>query len=69
MHNKILTLKKMYIRKTKLTTEKKFINAHKRFFTIMFLIDKLVPNLLETRVAKSIDGINLYLILINKNMD
>jgi len=55
MHSKILELKKMYIRKTKLTTEKKFINAYKRFFTIMFLIDKLVPNLLETHVAKIIE--------------
>ena len=55
MHSKIITLKKIHIRKTKLTTEKKFINAHKRFFKIMFLIDKLVPNLLETRVTKTIE--------------
>ena len=55
MRSKILTLKKVYIRKTKLTTEKKFIHTYQRVFNILFLINKLVPRLLEDRVAKTIE--------------
>jgi digeranylgeranylglycerophospholipid reductase len=55
MRSKILTLKKVYMRKTKLTTEKKFIHAYQRVFTMLFLINKLFPNLLENRVVKTIE--------------
>ena len=55
MHSKISTLKKVYMRKTELTTEKKFIRAYQRVFTILFLLNKLVPNLLENRIVKTIE--------------
>jgi len=55
MRSKILTLKKMYKRKTKLTTNKKFINSYQLGFTILSLINKLVPTLLENHVAKTIE--------------
>lgn len=55
MRSKILTLKKVYMRKTKLTTEKKFIHAYQRVFTMLSLINKLVPTFLENSVVKTIE--------------
>jgi digeranylgeranylglycerophospholipid reductase len=61
MQNKILTLKKVYMRKTKLTTDKKYINAYKLSYNILFLINKLAPSLLQNRVAKKIKRDKLIL--------
>ncbi len=52
MEYKTDRLRKAYYRKSKLTTDEKFIKAYKRAFLMLSFLDRASPNLLENRVAK-----------------
>ena len=68
MRIKISRLRKAYIRKRKVfETEKKFVRAFRRVFSIMCFINKLFPNLLEGYIFKSLEQDKFILEKYKKN--
>jgi digeranylgeranylglycerophospholipid reductase len=52
MKHKVKRLNKAYYYKNRLTTEKKYFKSYRRFFSLIYSLNKLFPNILQNRYIK-----------------
>jgi hypothetical protein len=54
MKRRTRALKRMYLKRSKLVTEEQFIRAHRHFFFLLSMANKIMPSLLERGIEKNI---------------
>ena len=67
MKNKVKTLKKAYYQKNRLTTEEKYINSYRKVFSLLSLLNKFFPNILQNQFVKIVKRDKKILDSIRKN--
>jgi len=53
MESKISANRKFYVRKQKMESEKKFVKTYHMTFSVLSLINKLIPNLIQGAIVKN----------------
>ena len=67
MKNKVKTLKKAYNQKNRLTIEEKYINTYRKVFSLLSLLNKFFPNILQNQFVKIVKRDKKILDSIRKN--
>ncbi len=67
MKNKVKTLKKAYYQKNRLTTEEKYIKSYRKVFSLLSLLNKFFPNILQNQFVKIVKKDKKILDSIRKN--
>ena len=67
MKNKVKTLKKAYYQKNSLTSEEKYIKSYRKVFSLLNLLNKIFPNILQNQFIKIVKKDKKILDSIRKN--
>lgn len=67
MKNKVKTLKKAYYQKNSLTSEEKYIKSYRRVFSLLYLLNKFFPNILQNQFIKIVKKDKKILDSLRKN--
>ncbi|MCJ7572417.1 MAG: NAD(P)/FAD-dependent oxidoreductase [Candidatus Thermoplasmatota archaeon] len=67
MKNKVKILKKAYYKKNRLTTEEEYIKSYRRTYSLLSLLNKFFPNILQNQFIKIVKKDKKILESIRKN--